>query len=459
MGRESNKARDNRRRVVAETRRERGQGAIVCAGVEVLRWAHGGDAVVVPEVGPLVGRIVFLESAVPGDVVDIEVNEVKERWGRGRVLRVVSASPERRPAKCAVQATCGGCPWMIGSAAAQARSREAILRGEVRKVLGDDAVAVVEMAEPAEPGGADLGGEFGYRQRLRLGYSIGPYGVKLGFRSRRSHELVDIERCEVAAESLNGALGDVREALRARAVGEIGRVTLLAGREGASGRSEQSGVAGWIEPERGAGVGFGLEAVELELGRFRQVLGPRSFTQANAGVTGLILERLVEWGRGFAGAGRGGQSAHAVELFAGSGTLTMALWEAGFAVTAYEGDGRARAAFERTRAGREAVWHEADLEQGFPWPAPDVSALGPVEIVVLDPPRTGARALMPWVRASGAKAVAYLSCDLATGLRDCAELTASGGGPYVVESIIGYDMFPHSGHQEVLLLLRKSPTR
>jgi len=335
---------------------------------------------------------------------------------------------------------------MIGSAAAQARSREAILRGEVRKVLGDEAVAAVAMAEP-EPGG-----ELGYRQRLRLGYAVGPHGVKLGFRSRRSHELIDVERCAVAAESLNAALVGVREALRGQGMGEVGRVTLLAGRDG---------VAGWIEPEHGAGFGFGRDEVELELGSFRQVLGPRSFAQANAGVTGEILERLAAWGRGFAtGAETGdGRRPHAVELFAGSGTLTMALWEAGFAVTAYEVDGRARAAFERTRAGRQAVWHEADLELGFPWPAPDTSAWGPVDVVVLDPPRTGARALMPWVRASGAAAVAYLSCDLATGLRDVAELTASGGGPYVVEAIIGYDMFPHSGHQEVLVLLGRAPTR
>lgn len=412
MGRESNK--------------RRGPERVILRGLEVLRWAHGGDGVAVPGDGPLAGRIVFLEDAVPGDVVDSEVLEQKARWARARILKVVRASPERREAPCPIQARCGGCPWMRGTMDAQAASRRKILAGEVRKVLGEAAEGAVELA-PSGP-------ELGHRQRLRLGYEVRAGRVTLGLHGRKTHALVDVERCAVADPRLNAALPEVRSALALRGDG-AGRVTLLAG-------DSRQGFGAWVEPERGEAWPMGDELVALEFGRFSQALSPASFAQANAAVTGEILELLHGWALGL------DRPRHVVELFAGSGTLTMALWAAGCRVTAYEVDGRARAAFERTKAamGGEASWHELDLTIGVPHPAPPL----PIDGVVLDPPRTGAREVMPWVRAARPARVAYLSCDLATGLRDAAELTNHG---YRVERIVGFDMFPHTGHQEILILL------
>jgi 23S rRNA (uracil1939-C5)-methyltransferase len=427
MGRESNK--------------RRGPERVILRGLEVLRWAHGGDGVAVPGDGPLSGRIVFLEDAVPGDVVDAEVLEQKARWARARILKVARASPERRRAPCPIQARCGGCPWMNGTMATQASSRQKILVGEVRKVLGDAAADLVELA-PSGP-------ELGHRQRLRLRYEVRSGRVTLGLHGRRTHSLIDVERCAVADPRLNDALPAVRAALAGRGDG-AGRVTLLAGRSA-------SGFGAWVEPERGEAWALGEALVELEFGRFSQALSPVAFAQANAAVTGEILELLHGWALTLMpdtdGGPAPGASPHVVELFAGSGTLTMALWAAGCRVTAYEVDARARAAFERTRVamGGEASWHELDLTLGVPHPAPPT----PIHGVVLDPPRTGAREVMPWVRAARPGRAAYLSCDLATGLRDAAELTSHG---YRVERIIGFDMFPHTGHQEILVLLAHADT-
>lgn len=423
-----------------ESNNRRGPERVVLRGLEVLRWAHGGDGVAVPDGGPLAGRVVFLADAVPGDLVDAEVLEQKPRWAKARILKVARPSPERRRAPCAIQVQCGGCPWMAGSASAQATSRRLILEGEVRKVLGESAAAAITFA-PSGP-------ELGHRQRLRLGYEVRAGRVTLGLHGRRTHSLVDIEHCAIADPRLNAALPAVRAALAGR--DGAGRVTLLAGRpahEGQPGREGQesqpgSGFGAWVEPERGPAWSLGDELVELEFGRFAQRLSPAAFAQANAAVTGAILDHLERWARSLPG------PRHVVELFAGSGTLTMALWAAGCRVTAYEVDSRARAAFLRTRESSrgEATWHELDLTLGVPHPAPPT----PIDGVLLDPPRTGAREVMPWVRAAAPSRVAYLSCDLATGLRDAAELTQSG---YQVDRIVGFDMFPHTGHQEILILL------
>lgn len=61
---------------------------------------------------------------------------------------------------------------------------------------------------------------------------------------------------------------------------------------------------------------------------------------------------------------------------------------------------------------------------------------------------------MPWVRAAGASHVIYVSCDLATGLRDLQLLTQDGR--YRVVEVVGLDMFAHSGHQEIISALAEA---
>ncbi len=292
---------------------------------------------------------------------------------------------------------------------------------------------------------------FGYRQRLKLTFERTSDGVKLGFLGKKSHALVDIARCEVADARINEALADVRARIAELTPAAQGRVTLLAG---------EDGVAGVIETRAGHARTFGPDTVRLTLGSYAQSLSARAFAQANGAVTGQMLATLAGWAARARAASSEipsetdgetpGDDPWAVELFAGAGTLTMALWRSGWRVVAYEVAEAARPGFEATRsaegvAPERGIWHAADLGIGMPWPAPPPPAL-----VVLDPPRTGAAEVMPWVRASGAHHVVYISCDLATGLRDLQLLISDAR--YRIAEVVGLDMFPHAGHQEVMFL-------
>ncbi|MCB9733322.1 MAG: class I SAM-dependent RNA methyltransferase [Deltaproteobacteria bacterium] len=405
------------------------------ATLPVLRWAHGGDAVAMADDGPLAGLVVFVRGAVPGDVVRVAVETKKKRWARARLVAVERPSPERRVPPCAVQAACGGCPWMVGTREAQRASREAILLGEVRKSLipgltsDEDLAAKVRLVDVA---GAS---EVGYRVRAKLAWRRGPSGaVAVGFMGKASHAFVPIPRCEVLTPALNDALPAIRRALAAEAA-DRGEVTLVAGDEG---------VAAWVEPTPGPGHPVGPEQVTVRFGARPFTASPRAFLQANAAVAGALVDRVEALARELGGA-------HAVELFAGAGLFTTALWAAGFAVDAYEVDPAARAGFEATRErlgvpAERGRWHASDLLlSGVPSPRP----AAPPDLVLLDPPRAGAAELVPWIRASGARAVILVSCDVATAARDLA-LLAEGPEGFEVTRVDGYDMFPHTGHQEVL---------
>ena len=407
----------------------KGDGARL-GGLEVQRWAHGGDAVAVPEIGPLAGAIVFVPGGVPGDRVTVEIVQRKKRWARARIVALEVPSPERVEPPCPIQARCGGCPWMRGSAKAQAASRLAILRGEARKRLGwDDAEAerrVTLVEVPDAP-------RFGYRPRMKLGWRSAQGRVVIGFRGKSSHELVEVTQCSIAAPALNAALRGLAARIAATGDGR-GDLRLVAGAEG---------VAAWVQPEGAPGFGVGPERVTVAVGRGAHAVGPRGFLQANPPVAAAMIAAITEWARDAGGT-------HAVELFAGSGALTPALWDAGYGVDAYELDSGAASGFVALRdslgvAADRGRWSQADLlGLGVPTPPPRQ----PPDLVLLDPPRIGAAEIMPWVRGVGARTVILMSCDVATGFRDLALLCE--GGAYRVDAVTGWDMFPHTGHQELL---------
>jgi len=288
----------------------------------------------------------------------------------------------------------------------------------------------------------------------------------LGFRAPKSRRLVDVARCEVADEALNAALGEIRRELQARAAGagpsgldvRRGEVQLVVGAPdsgdvlAAGGApeavaSQPRAVAARFEPAVGRAWVTGPPRVLVRYGPARIPVAPGDFSQANPAVTAGMADAVEAVAREAAGA-------HAVELFAGAGTFTVALLRAGLSVDAYEGAPGAREAFERVTApwasapGGSARWHQADLRLGVPRPAPRRRP----DVVLLDPPRAGAAAVMPWVVGAAPRIVLALSCDLATGLRDLRTLQDAG---YRVESLTGYEMFPHTGHLETLAVCRR----
>ena len=444
--------------------------------LEVLRWAHGGDGVArlgeqaggggAPARGqggtaPPEGLVVFVPRAVPGDRVRVEIVKRRRRWARGRVVELLRPSPHRVTPRCAVQGACGGCPWMAGDAQAQRDSHLAILRGEARKRLGwtDDALdARVTLAPRGGPA-------WGYRVRLRLGWEVRAGRVTLGFRAPESRRLVDVARCEVAHEALNDGLPAARAAIQARVDGppkrgldlRRGEVHLVVGAPdlgdgaaaavvGGEAGGEAGGrgdVAALFEPALGPAWTTGPARVLVRYGRAALPVAPGDFSQANPAVTAVMAEAVAEAAGELAGG-------HAVELFAGAGTFTVALLRAGLSVDAYEGAPGARAAFQRVVApwAGAARWHLADLGLGVPRPAPRERP----DLVLLDPPRAGAAAVIPWVVGAAPRAVLAVSCDLATGLRDLRALQVAG---YRVERLTGYEMFPHTGHLETLAVCRR----
>ena len=316
---------------------------------------------------------------------------------------------------------------MIGSPSVQRENREEVLRGELQKTLGWSPEAVSKHLTMVD----GVGPQSGYRQRVRLAFARNRGTLSLGYRAANSHKIVDIRECPVSSPEIVATLSDVWSTLQQSSY-DAGEVHLV---------SDGAQVATEITSESGS-LRLGPDEVLLKVGAATIPTSPRHFAQANRDVASAIADQVLSLSRAAGGT-------HAVELFAGSGTFTVPLLQAGYTVDAYELTAHAKAAFDAaTSPHGHATFHVADLMlTGRPEPPPKTP-----DLVLLDPPRTGAAATLPWVSQSGAGHIIMVACDVATAIRDLSELTQRG---YHCQRIWSYDMFPHTGHQELLIYLTR----
>jgi 23S rRNA (uracil1939-C5)-methyltransferase len=252
----------------------------------------------------------------------------------------------------------------------------------------------------------------GYRRRVRLHVK----GRQVGFMGRRTHRLVDVERCLTLAPELDRALGRIRSAFsRDGPIAGLEQVGLVCGSHGAAASYHFVKRPSASSESRLEALGFA--AVVLE--------GDREISR--------IGDPVVQIGK--------------VELFSGSGNLTFVAAQRASSVTAVE---QSAPAIELARrSAREAGVTNVRFVVGD---AIDVAASlakeGAFDLVLLDPPRTGAAGIGKAAAALGARRVIYVSCEPATLARDARDLVGRG---YQVLSVQPIDMFPQTYHVEAVV--------
>jgi 23S rRNA (uracil1939-C5)-methyltransferase len=394
------------------------------------------------------GKVVFVRGAAPGEEVDVAVREDHSRFAFADVLQVVRPSPERRATPCPYLPRCGGCPWQHLEYEAQLRAKRTIVDEHLRRIAGLDVAVAPPLAAPRE---------FGYRQRLRLRVE----GGQVGFYAGGSHDLVAVEHCLLAEPAVDGAIpiaAELVRALRTRArrieivaAGESGGgLVLIAEAEGRWVEADEGVCRAWLAryPAVGglllSGRGWRRSWGETKLSMsptetMRVAVHAGTFTQVNPEVNRLLVRTVLDLASPLAG-GR------VLDLYAGAGNLSLPLAERGAEVTAVEQSSRAAAdataAAERIGLrGYRVVCERAESA------ARTLAARGErFDLVVLDPPRSGARGLIEPVLALRPRSIIYVSCDPATLARDLRDL----GGRYRVDRVQPIDMFPQTYHVETV---------
>lgn len=409
------------------------------------------------------GRTVFVDGALPGERVGFRYTQRRRGVGEGRAEEILRAAPERIEPECSHFGVCGGCSLQHLPSTAQIEFKQQVLADQFERI---GRVSPQRWLEPL------TATHLGYRRRARLAVKHVPKkgGVLVGFREKYSHYVAQIERCpvldprvgerltELAAlvESLSVArqlpqievaLGDTGGALVFRNLApltEDDRAKLAAfGERAGLTVFEQPGNESTVAPvgPTAAPLTYALADYDVEL----QFL-PTDFTQVNAAINTQMVARAIEL-LDLSGTER------VLDLFCGLGNFTLPIARRAGRVVGVEGEAGLveRARQNALRNGLDnCEFHVADLAQdvsGLPWLRRDYDR------VLLDPPRSGALAMIAPVARLGAERIVYVSCGPATLARDAGLLVNEFG--YTLTAAGVMDMFPHTAHVESIALFER----
>lgn len=403
------------------------------------------------------GKAVFVPLALPGEQARVRLVEQKRQYATAEVEEIVSAAPQRVAPECRHFGACGSCQYQHAEYSAQLDFKRAILRETLERggVRAPDEIDVLA----AKP--------WAYRNRIRLAFDA---EGRLGYRGRRSHAVVPIAECPIAAPLL------VRAAL---AAGEMVRkmpspqrpeeISLFCDAEETALLASvmaPGGARGWFDdfaralaaniPEA-KGAELLAATAEGQMPRRVAQWGASSLLYRAAGfsyrvdhgaffqVNRWLLDSLVD--AVMADVSSGGKLAW--DLFAGVGLFARRLAEQFERVDAVEAAEAATGALVHNFAGTRARAVKA-ATLGF---LRGASRRERPDLIVADPPRTGLGAeTTALLNEIGAPALVYVSCDPATLARDLRALVAAG---YAIENVTLVDLFPQTFHIETVVRLRR----
>ena len=409
--------------------------------VRIARLGARGDGVVDTPTGQ-----VFVPYALAGEDVTIERD-----GGRGHLVEILSASPERVVPFCPYFGRCGGCATQHMTALSYRTWKEENVRRALR-------TAGIEM--PIE-GLIDAHGEGRRRVTLHARHP-GPL-PSVGFMAARSHEVIEIDHCPIAEAMLSRHAPIVAAKLAASlaATRKPLDIQITATDSGLDVDLRGLGPLKDSERPRLADLAAELDLARLSLhgetiverrapvvrmGRAAVVLPPGSFLQA----TRLGEETLARLAAEACGNARA-----IADLFSGCGPFSLRLAERA-KVHAVEADRCAIAALDkaaRSTAGLRQVTSEVRDLFRRPLLSPELTKF---DAVVLDPPRAGAEAQARQLATAKVPLVVSVSCDPGTFARDAAILIAGG---YRLERVATVDQFKYSPHVELVGVLRQERAR
>ena len=405
--------------------------------LEIGPVAHGGHCVARHE-----GRVVFVRHTLPGERVRARLTDAgpEAKFWRADAIEVLDASPDRVPSAwpAAGPGGAGGGELAHVALPAQRAWKETVLAEQLSRLARLDLAPRVEAA----PGDDERGG-LAYRTRIDL--HVDAEG-RAGMRAHRSHDVVPLTDMPLATEDV-AALG-----LFDRRWPAGSRIEAVAPADGSPAMVLLDGAPFDLHSNR-RDLRPNARAAVREHVRVRGVdytyrVAAAGFWQVHRSAPGVLAARVLDAVGDVAGA-------TVLDLYSGAGLFSSPLADAvgpDGRLVAVEGDERAVRDARRNAHDRPQVeLHAGDVADVLTGRRGAVAPAAAADVVVLDPPRTGAgRRVVEAVAALRPRRVVYVACDPAALARDIALFGERGWSDVTVT---GHDLFPMTHHLEAVAVL------
>lgn len=411
------------------------------------------------------GKTTFISGVLPAEKVICKIIRKHRRYNEAQVIDIIDKASERTDPKCAHYGICGGCSMQHVEIESQVKLKQQTLLDQLKhfgKVIPEEVLPPI------------MGHPWGYRRKARLGvrYVIKKEKLLIGFREKFSNYLADIQACEVLHPSIGKQLlalsGCIKNLSQYDQIPQIeiavsDHITALIIRHmkpltesdlaALCHFGQESHFHIYLQPDSADSVhqiwpknqdkllSYFLPDYQLEL-KFH----PLDFTQVNGEINREMIAaaiRLLDLS----------SSDIVLDLFCGLGNFTLPIARFAKQVIGVEGSTQmVQRATENAQYNQiqNAEFYAANLMQ----PSENASWLKiAYDKILLDPPRTGAKEIIPFIANQTAKRIIYVSCNPATLARDAGDLVYNY--QYKLKKVGVINMFPHTSHIEAIALFEK----
>lgn len=411
------------------------------------------------------GKVVFVEGALPGERITYSVFRKRPSYDQAQLLTVISASPNRVEPRCRHFGVCGGCAMQHVDHGAQVAAKQRVL---------EENLARIGKAKPERVLPPIYGIPWGYRQRARLSvrYVQKKGRLLVGFHEKKSSFVADMQTCEILPANISALLEPLRQmidqlSIRERlpqvelAIGDAVTVLVLRILEPLSAADEallrrfadDHNIQFWLQskgpetakpfyPLDAPALAYRLPDFDLTM-PFR----PTEFTQVNPAMNRVLVKQAIDLLDPQPGE-------RIADLFCGLGNFSLAIAHRGAHVIGVEGSqGLVKRAVENAAYNGLSANTEFRVADLFKVTPADMSALGHLDRMLIDPPRDGAIEVVKSLGNDAPKRIVYVSCNPATLARDTSVLVHDRGYRLIAAGVV--NMFPHTAHVESMALFER----
>ncbi len=423
--------------------------------VDIESLTHDGRGV-----ARIDGKAVFVAGALPGERVRIQYGKRRRAYDEAKVEEFLTRSPDRIEPRCPHFGGCGGCAFQHLPAERQIEAKQRVLAENFERI---GKVSPQNWLTPLSDQ------PWGYRRKGRLSVKwVEKKGkVVVGFREDNPRFIADLTVCHTLLPEVGQRINELSELIGSlEAKSEIAQIEIAAGDEtvalvfrnliplSVGDRQKlidfgtQHDLAILLQP-KGPDSVHALWPEQINL-HFRIAeadvdleFEPLDFIQVNAGMNQRMIRQTLQLLDMK-------PDDEVLDLFCGLGNFTLPIARQVASIVGVEGDEGLvmRAGRNAEKNGIDnASFHAADLflnHAGSAWARRKYSK------ILLDPPRSGAAAVLEYLPRKGSDRIVYVSCHPASLARDAGTLVNQHGFTLVDAGVM--DMFPHTAHVESIAL-------
>ena len=419
----------------------------------ISSMAYGGNGV-----ARLEGKVYFVADAIEGDVVRARITEDKERYANAEISEFVTLSPLRETPRCPFIKSCGGCQWMGISYSQQLTWKKDFILSSLKRIG--------KMPEHVEVDVKPSPEIYNYRNRIMIRVHVSERSVlTCGYFKRGTRELVAINRCDIANETINklvdyittAKLQNIKNIKFRMEIQELpsgsGKLVVTVTPADGDKKSTKAFTESLRTLDYVSWAGMSSDLKDAPITGFDEQFDrtfltlPGQFQQVNVkhnqNLRSFISALVDEY-----------KPKRILDVFCGSGNLSIGIAKKDIYIEGVEANSIAIDCAKKnliennitnaTYVAGDAEKHLLKLNR----------SKTNFDLVILDPPRQGFHGGMSSLKEIAPKQIIYVSCDPTTLARDIGFLCRDQS--YTIKSITGFDFFPNTYHVETVVVLERS---